>query len=1219
MKQRYKKPPNVGKDKRRADAQYEEPFEAQKARQDKARETPELGSKAFHGVIGQIACKVAKETEADGRAILVGLLVGCGNIIGRTAYCRVDATHHFGSEFACLVGRTAGARKGLATDLVEEILRLTSDVWHQGCTVRGVSSGEGFIELVHDEVTKLVRVKREKGDRGPVQYETQVVKEGIADKRKLCLLSEFGELLTVSTRDGNIISTVLRNCWDGKTLEINTKQFPQRATGAHISIIGNITQKELLKLLPQLPSADGFCNRFLWCLIERSQRRAKGGPRLTEYLVNEITELRGILARIPYASTEIERSPGAEKLWEEIYEQLSDDTDLARAVVDRAEAHVLRFSLLYALLDGLQQIQEIHINAALALWRYCEACAVKLFGVEELEREEQLTLDYLRARGEEGATRTEIQNRVFHNHRTGKEILGWLVNLKDRELVTFKTETADNGNLVERWFALKYSGPDGEEQKPPPPRKTKKDETKNPVSEHESTVHDFAVNSHPIAKSCSFTGAGRWHEFAEFAEFAGENNQNCQAAPVKDPPGVQKTSPNSANSVNSANSSHQIAPVKKQNFASTRKFSANSAGHQAAPVKDSKNARKKAANSANSANSCHRPAPVKEHDFANRCEFIANSYFTHITEKVQVSQALASLKGTSSIALDTETSADKLRLIQLCNGSNPPVILDVPAEDIKTELVEFLRGRDLIIQNSKFDLRILKNAVGLEISIARVFDTYIASAVLTNTKVTEELKKRRRRNWHPNSLESIARRTLGIALDKTFQKANWAVDLSLPENAPMLAYAAADVRYSHAIRLHQEAELESQKLRPVYELERDLVPCVNAMSEAGVSVDMDEVHRLGAEATASAAKHEAKVLLLLGRKINVRSRKAQLLPALQELGITINGETITKTDKKLLPLVDQKDHPAIGAILEWSVANEEAKQLAQWPKHADSGNIVRPQINQFGTVTGRFTYSAPNLQQVKKSALRSIIVAPPGYLILRADFKTIELILAAVHYGETAILEQVAAGVDLHTLTATVLFHCAVKDVSKPQREMAKTTNFSLLYGRSLETYISACRLAGINDDVEELERIYRDFDKAWPNWALYKAQVAAQIARRTHPREVRSMYGRRIILDPSLSNREIRGALLNFPIQSSGSDELKLTMVNVWQENPEGFRLLASIHDEILALVKPDQVKYAKALLREAAVNAACRVMQNDIPIPLEIGVGKNWWEAIQDKEENK
>jgi hypothetical protein len=507
MKQRYKKPPDVGKDKRRPDARYEEPFEAQKARQDKARETPELGSEAFHGVIGQIARKVAKETEADGRAILVGLLVGCGNIIGRKAYCRVDATHHFGSEFACLVGRTAGARKGLATDLVEEILRLTSDVWHQGCTVRGVSSGEGFIELVHDEVTKLVKVKREKGDKGPLQYETQIVREGVADKRKLCFLSEFGELLIVSTRDGNIISTVLRNCWDGKTLEINTKQSPQRATGAHISIIGNITQKELLKLLPQIPNTDGFCNRFLWCLIERSQRRAKGGPRIAEYLAKEITALRSILARIPYAPAEIERNLEAEELWEQIYDRLSLDTDLARAVVDRAEAHVLRLSLLYALLDGLQQIQEVHIKAALALWHYCEACAVKLFGVEELEREEQLILDYLRGKGEEGATRTEIQNRVFRNHRTGTEILEWLANLKNRGLVTFQTELADNRKVVERWFASKYSGPDGEKQpQKPSPKKADPDTEKylkNHLRRRPKTRPKITfTNSHQIRKSC---------------------------------------------------------------------------------------------------------------------------------------------------------------------------------------------------------------------------------------------------------------------------------------------------------------------------------------------------------------------------------------------------------------------------------------------------------------------------------------------------------------------------------------------------------------------------------------------------------------------------------------------------------------------------------------------------------------------------------------------
>jgi DNA polymerase I-like protein with 3'-5' exonuclease and polymerase domains len=1161
MKQRYKKPPNNPKSKKQTDDRYEEPFEAQKAKQDRAQETPSIGGEAFHGIIGKIANKVAEKTEADRRGILVGLLIGCGNIIGRTAFCRVDASRHYCNEFACLVGRTSGARKGLTSDIVEETLRLTNDVWHQGCTAYGISSGEGFVELVRDEVTRQKRIKPKKGETGPTRIETEIVKEGVTDKRKLCFLAEFGELLTVAVREGNIISMVLRNSWDGKKLEINTKQAPQRATGAHITILGNITKKELLKLLPKIPNADGFCNRFLWCLIERSQWVPKGGPQIAEYLAQEITQLRHVLTRVPHEPTEIERSPEAEELWKEIYNQLAADTDLARAVVDRAAAHVLRLSLL----DGATQIQPVHIRAAYALWRYCEASALRLFGVEELDRNEQLILDFLRAKGMSGATRTELQHKVFHNNRTGAEILRWLATLKNKELVTFQIEKADNGNIVERWFALKY---------PDQPRKTRsKNQSKartGKAQEGQSTakspvsMHEFVLNSYSLRTHESAPRADSQHEFVEFV--------------------TQKEKKESEQGSKKGTSPHFFS--------------------------------QSVTNSTNSTNSCRQAAPVKESDFVKGYEFTTNSYL-YATKKPEITQAFASLADASSLALDTETNNDTLRLLQLCDGSNPPVILDTPGGDIKSEIREFLGDKELIIQNSKFDLRILKNAFELKIPVSRVFDTYVASAVLTNAKVTKELKTRRRRNWHPNRLDSIAKRALGLTLDKTFQDGDWSVDLSLPENAPMLAYAANDVRHLHAIRLHLQAELESQKLVPVYELERDLIPCVNAMSENGVCVDIDAVHQLTAETVELTAKREAVVLSLLKRKINLRSRKAQLLPALQELGLTIDGVPLASTDKKVIPLVDQKNHPAITALLEWSTSNEEAKQLAQWPKHIDSDGVVRPQINQFGTETARFTYSSPNLQQVKKSALRSIIIAPPGHLILRADFKTIELILAAVRYDETAILEQVAKGIDLHTVTASSLFHRALNDVLESQRSMAKTTNFSLLYGRSLAAYIQACRLAGIDITVEELERIYRDFDKAWPNWAACKAQITQQIARRTYPRELRSMYSRRIILDASLSNRELRGALLNFPIQSSGSDVLKLTMVNVWQEKPKGFRLLASIHDEILAVLRPGRVNYTKGLLREAAADAVRRVQHNDIPIPLEMGVGRSWWEAIQDKED--
>jgi DNA polymerase I-like protein with 3'-5' exonuclease and polymerase domains len=165
-------------------------------------------------------------------------------------------------------------------------------------------------------------------------------------------------------------------------------------------------------------------------------------------------------------------------------------------------------------------------------------------------------------------------------------------------------------------------------------------------------------------------------------------------------------------------------------------------------------------------------------------------------------------------------------------------------------------------------------------------------------------------------------------------------------------------------------------------------------------------------------------------------------------------------------------------VLEWSASHEEAKQLTQWLPLINENEIVHPQINQFGAISGRFTYRKPNVQQVKKSALRTIIVAPNGYLILRADFRTIEIILAAVHYKEVAILEQVAQGIDMHTITASSLFQCAVKSVAKTQRSMAKTTNFSLMYGRSLAAFIIACRLEGLNLSDVEVEELYQGFDK---------------------------------------------------------------------------------------------------------------------------------------------
>ena len=131
-------------------------------------------------------------------------------------------------------------------------------------------------------------------------------------------------------------------------------------------------------------------------------------------------------------------------------------------MVHRAEAHCLRLQMLYALLDGSNVIEKVHVKAAYALWQYCEACALKLFRPEDLSLDAQRILDHLREKESEGATRTEISVRVFNRNRTHKQIAAALVELERQGLAFYKKKRTDKGYEVECWYAVSRAGNDYE-------------------------------------------------------------------------------------------------------------------------------------------------------------------------------------------------------------------------------------------------------------------------------------------------------------------------------------------------------------------------------------------------------------------------------------------------------------------------------------------------------------------------------------------------------------------------------------------------------------------------------------------------------------------------------------------------------------------------------------------------------------------------------------
>lgn len=130
----------------------------------------------------------------------------------------------------------------------------------------GMSSGEGLIDKVRDPIYGTGR----DGER--------VTKaSGTDDKRMLVLEPEFALVLRVLAREGNTLSAVVRNCWDGKTLQTMTKNSPSRATRPHISIIGHITADEMLRYLTTTELASGFVNRFVVLAVRRTQLLPDGG------------------------------------------------------------------------------------------------------------------------------------------------------------------------------------------------------------------------------------------------------------------------------------------------------------------------------------------------------------------------------------------------------------------------------------------------------------------------------------------------------------------------------------------------------------------------------------------------------------------------------------------------------------------------------------------------------------------------------------------------------------------------------------------------------------------------------------------------------------------------------------------------------------------------------------------------------------------------------
>jgi hypothetical protein len=408
-------------------------FSATEKQQLEGRQWPEqMSEAAFQGQAGEFVRLVLPQTEADPHALLLTFLVCFGSITGRGPYYQVEATRHHVNLHMVLVGDTAKARKGTATDRALQVLRAVDADFVRDRKRSGLSSGEGLIQAVRDPREEDVSVKERSGT---FRLERQVVDSGEPDKRLLVVESEFASPLQASGREGNILSAILRDAWDGNPLRVLARSNKDSCEQPHISLIGNITMEELHRLLTDTDKANGFGNRILWCCARRSKLLPHGGtppePSEWEHL---ISRLKSALAAA--------REPGrvifsneAARAWEGAYPLLTQGaTGLFGSMTARAEAQCVRLAMLYAILDSSRVIRLEHLEAALEVWIYCEDSVRCIFGDALGDATADAIVRMLKGEPD-GMTQTELSH-AFGRHKPAAELQRALSVLLERNLIS---------------------------------------------------------------------------------------------------------------------------------------------------------------------------------------------------------------------------------------------------------------------------------------------------------------------------------------------------------------------------------------------------------------------------------------------------------------------------------------------------------------------------------------------------------------------------------------------------------------------------------------------------------------------------------------------------------------------------------------------------------------------------------------------------------------
>ena len=506
----------------------------------------------------------------------------------------------------------------------------------------------------------------------------------------------------------------------------------------------------------------------------------------------------------------------------------------------------------------------------------------------------------------------------------------------------------------------------------------------------------------------------------------------------------------------------------------------------------------------------------------------------------------------------------------------------------------------------KYDAHVLANH-GIALAGMR-YDSMLESYVLNSTATRHDM-------------DSCARRYLGVETihyEDVAGKGAKQISFSQVAIDTAAEYSAEDADIT--LQLHRvlwEGLTKEPALRKLYEeIEQPLVPVLFRMEHHGVLVDRDTLRRQGGEIAKRLGELEQEAHAAAGQPFNLDSPKQ-----LQEILFNkLNLPTVRKTPKgQPSTAEDVLEELAAGyllprIILEYrGLAKLKSTYTDKLPGQVDARTgRVHTSYHQAVAVTGRLSSSDPNLQNIpirtpEGRRIRQAFIAPPGHLLLAADYSQIELRIMAHLSGDRSLLDAFAADRDIHQATAAEVLGVATDEVTAEQRRAAKAINFGLIYGMSA---FGLARQLG-SDRATAQEYVDRYFER-YPGVKRYMDETRESARERGY---VETVFGRRLYLpDIRSRNRQqqqyAERSAINAPMQGTAADIIKRAMITVddWiQHERPGARLVMQVHDELVLEVEAGAVDEVRARLVGFMTAAA----ELQVPLKVDTGVGANWDDA--------